>query len=188
MTGALAIVYNASDANLSALHADQYVKLFLKPFLMNRSWISQSVLLLALVAIGCDSQTEREVSSDGKQKVVLMLNWFPEAEHGGFYAAQAEGIFEKYGLEVEIRPGGPSAPVAQELVAGRVDFAIGNADDVLIFRQQDVPVVALMAPIQDTPRCILVHEASDANSLEELAGLTMQAGGGRPYLTFMQAK
>ena len=60
--------------------------------------------------------------------------------------------------------------------------------DTLLVVLMYVPVVALMAPIQDTPRCILVHEASDANSLEELAGLTMQAGGGRPYLTFMQAK
>ncbi len=115
-----------------------------------------------------------------------MLNWFPEAEHGGFYAAQVHGIFEQHGLQVELRPGGPSAPVAQELVAGRVQFAIGNADDVLVFREQDVPVVALMAPIQDTPRCIMVHESAQVGSLQELGGLTLQAGAGRPYLKFME--
>ncbi|MFK7735841.1 MAG: ABC transporter substrate-binding protein [Pirellulaceae bacterium] len=117
-----------------------------------------------------------------------MLNWFPEAEHGGFYAADVHGIFEKYGLDVEIRPGGPTAPVAQELVSGRVEFAIGNADDVLVFREQEVPVQALMAPIQNTPRCILVHASSAATTLNELGGLKMQAGSGRPYLEFMKSK
>lgn len=144
-----------------------------------------SVLLLP----GCGgSNSDDAPTPGGKDKIVLMLNWYPEAEHGGFYAAQTNGIFEKYGLEVEIRAGGPSAPVAQELVAGRVQFAIGNADDVLVFREQDVPVVALMAPIQNTPRCILVHEESGVTDLNGLSGLTMQAGAGRPYLKFMESK
>ena len=124
----------------------------------------------------------------GLQKVTLMLNWFPEAEHGGFYAAKVHGIYEKFGLDVTIEPGGPNAPVAQELLTGRVHFAIGNADDVLVFREQEVPVVALMAPIQDTPRCILVHPDSEAKTLSDLKGLTLQAGNGRPYLEYMKAK
>ena len=47
-------------------------------------------------------------------KVTLLLNWYPEAEHGGFYAAQVLGIFEQYGLDVEIRPGGKTIVVPQE--------------------------------------------------------------------------
>ncbi len=139
------------------------------------------------VLAGCTpSRSPR--STDGREKVVLMLNWYPEAEHGGFYAAQQNGIFEAYGLDVEIRAGGPNAPVAQELVTGRVQFAIGNADDVLLFRNEDVPVVALMAPIQNTPRCVLVREDSGVTKLSELAGLVLQANTGRPFLSFMQAE
>ena len=141
---------------------------------------------LALFA-GCGAKTDTTTVA-GLEQVTLMLNWYPEAEHGGFYAAKVEGIYEKYGLDVEIRPGGPSAPVAQELVAGRVQFAIGNADDVLTFREQQAPVVALMAPIQNTPRCILVHEESNVQSLDGLTGLKLQAGAGRAYLEFMKSK
>ena len=57
-----------------------------------------------------------------KDKVSLLLNWYPEAEHGGFYAAQVHGIYESFGLDVEIRPGGKTIVVAQELVLGRVQF------------------------------------------------------------------
>jgi NitT/TauT family transport system substrate-binding protein len=115
-----------------------------------------------------------------------MLNWYPEAEHGGFYAAKVHGLFEKYGLDVDIRAGGPSSPVAQELLTGRVQFAVGNADDVLLFRQEDADIVALLAPIQDTPRCIMVHESSPVKDLHGLAGLTLQANVGRPFLNFLE--
>ena len=30
----------------------------------------------------------------------IALNWFAEAEHGGFYAAQAAGLYKAAGLEV----------------------------------------------------------------------------------------
>lgn len=154
---------------------------------------SQVLLLVAALSLlGCSSSggtnSTSNTTADGKDRVVLMLNWYPEAEHGGFYAAKELGIYEQFGLEVEIRPGGPSAPIAQELVAGRVQFAIGNADDVLIFREQDVPMVALMAPIQNTPRCILVHADSPVKELSQLSGMTLQAGSGRPYLSYMKSK
>ncbi len=151
---------------------------------------------LGMVAVGCNSGTTgdaSETTSDrgegGKlQSVVLMLNWYPEAEHGGFYAAKVHGIYEQYGLDVEIRAGGPNAPVAQELLTGRVQFAVGNADDVLLFREQDAPVVALMAPIQNTPRCVLVRAESAAKDLTGLKGMTLQANVGRPFLSFMESK
>ena len=149
-------------------------------------------LLLICIVCGCNSKPEstakRSSNTDGIQldSVTLMLNWYPEAEHGGFYAAQVGGIFEKYGLDVVIRPGGPNAPVAQELVTGRVEFAIGNADDVLLFRQQDIDVIALMAPIQNTPRCVLVRNDSGVSDLNSLKGMTLQANVGRPFLTFME--
>ncbi|MEO8271272.1 MAG: ABC transporter substrate-binding protein, partial [Aureliella sp.] len=143
---------------------------------------------MLLLSQGCD--TKRPVVSEGTrlQAVTLMLNWYPEAEHGGFYAAKELGIFEQYGLDVTIRAGGPNAPVAQELVSGRVQFAIGNADDVLLFRNEGVPVVALMAPIQNTPRCVLVRANSSATHLSELSGFVLQANAGRPFLDFMRAQ
>ncbi len=143
-----------------------------------------------LSLMGCASKRAptSEKTPEDLDRVVLMLNWYPEAEHGGFYTAKANGIYRRYGLDVEIRPGGPNAPVAQELLAGRVQFAIANADDVLLFRQQEASLVALMAPIQNTPRCILVREESGVKDLRGLAGMTLQANVGRPFLDFMKSE
>ncbi|HLW12992.1 MAG TPA: ABC transporter substrate-binding protein, partial [Casimicrobiaceae bacterium] len=40
-------------------------------------------------------------------KLIFSTDWLAEAEHGGFYQAIAEGTYRKYGLDVEIRMGGP---------------------------------------------------------------------------------
>lgn len=147
--------------------------------------------LLLILNFGCESSTKSTSTSPktaAKDKVVLMLNWFPEAEHGGFYAAKVHGIFDRYGLDVEIRPGGPNAPVVQELVTGRVQFGIANASDALLYRQQDAKVVALLAPIRNSPRCILVRQDSGVTDLAGLKGMTLQANEGRPFLDYMKSK
>ena len=123
-----------------------------------------------------------------KDKVALLLNWYPEAEHGGFYAAQVHGIYESFGLDVEIRPGGKSIMVAQELVLGRVQFGVANADDVLVARNQDVPMVALMAPIQNGPRCIMVRKDSGVTSFAEIKNMKLQVDSSRPYVPFLKSK
>ena len=48
-------------------------------------------------------------------KLTYGTNWLAEAEHGGFYQAVADGTYTKYGLDVTIRPGGPTLNTAQLL-------------------------------------------------------------------------
>ena len=65
----------------------------------------------ALVAAGC-GEKEDVLEPSGSKRVELMLDYFPNADHAGIYAAQAGGHFEQAGLEVEIRqPSDPSAPI-----------------------------------------------------------------------------
>ena len=92
------------------------------------------VLLLASGLVGCKpsspTATVPTEESAQLQKVTLALNWFPEAEHGGYYAALVNGHYREEGLDVEIQPGGPGVPVIQNVATGRVMFGIANADQV----------------------------------------------------------
>jgi NitT/TauT family transport system substrate-binding protein len=134
-------------------------------------------------------ETKQSKAKPGdKQKVAILLNWYPEAEHGGFYAALANGIYAQYGLDVEIRPGGKSIMVAQELTLGRVQFGVANADDVLVARNRDVPMVALMAPMQNGPRCIMVRKDSGIQSFDEIKNVKLQIDETRPYVPFLKSK
>ena len=40
------------------------------------------------------------ISASALEKVSFRTNWFPQAEHGGWYQAATDGTYEKYGLEV----------------------------------------------------------------------------------------
>ncbi len=100
--------------------------------------------------------------------VELALNWHPEAEHGGFFAAAINDAFGEP-IELNVTPGGPGAPVVQNVATGRVPFGIANADNVLTGRAAGADVVAVFAPLQMSPRCILVHEKSGIRKLDELS-------------------
>ncbi|EKJ99575.1 NMT1/THI5 like domain protein [Rhodopirellula baltica SH28] len=155
-----------------------------------RSWSSIGCLLL-VVGTGCSQKpadSSGNESNDSIRSVSVQLNWYPEVEHGGVYQSVVDGTYGSLGLNVDIQPGGRATPVASELAMGRSQFAITNADDVVLFRAQGADVVAVMAAVQDHPRCILVRADSGVESLENLSGLTLQRQAGRAYLTFLEKR
>lgn len=123
-----------------------------------------------------------------RAEITLALNWFPEAEHAGWYDAEAAGLYKAAGLDVKLLPGGPGAPVLQQVATGRVDFGVSNADEVLIARAQGVPVVAVLAPIQTSPRVIMVHEESGIRKLSDISNMTLAIEPQAPFANFMKRK
>ncbi|MEO8848337.1 MAG: ABC transporter substrate-binding protein [Casimicrobiaceae bacterium] len=91
------------------------------------------------------------------QRLVFSTDWFAEAEHGGFYQAQAEGIYQRHGLDVVLQMGGPQVNGLQLAAAGRIDVAMGDALQVLAAREQHVPLVAIAATFQKNPTVIIAH-------------------------------
>jgi len=112
--------------------------------------------------------------------VQLALDWFAEAEHGGFFAARAEP-----GLQLELLPGRPDAPVIPQVAAGRCEFGISDAATILAARAQQVPVVAVFAALQTSPRCILVR-ADGPQRLADLRDMTLAMNVREPYSQFLQ--
>ena len=71
------------------------------------------------------------------EEVSFGTNWVPEAEHGGYYQAAADGTYEACGLDVTIVPGGPQVNNRALLMAGKIDFNMsGNL--LLPFRTKGV--------------------------------------------------
>jgi NitT/TauT family transport system substrate-binding protein len=121
-------------------------------------------------------------------KIDLLLNWFPEAEHGGYYAALVHGYFREEGLEVTIRPGGPGVPVLSQVASRRVAFGISSADSLLLGWAQQARTVAIFAPLQHSPRCIMVHERSGIRSFDDLKNLTLAMNASSTFSLFLQKK
>ncbi|MBV7396574.1 ABC transporter substrate-binding protein [Mameliella sediminis] len=97
-------------------------------------------------------------------KVVLGTNWLAQGGHGGFYQALVDGTYEKYGLEVEIRPGGPQVNNRPMLSAGRLDFLMaGNLllsfDNV----RNGIPTTVVAAFFQKDPQALMAHSGAYAD-------------------------
>ena len=140
------------------------------------------VLLLISTLCGCNSPVPdtSSPSTDASEsdspplvKVSLMLNWFPEAEHGGYYAALVHGYYKEQGLDVTIEPGGPTAPVIQQVARGKYEFGVTNADRIVTARAQEAKLKAVFAPMANSPRCLLVHADSGITDFEQLKDVTL---------------
>lgn len=105
------------------------------------------------------------------EKIVFATDWKAQAEHGGFYQAVATGLYEKHGLEVEIRMGGPGIDNQQLMAAGAIDFAMGsNMFFPLNLVQAGAPTAAVMATFQKDPQILMTHPREDVNSIADMAG------------------
>lgn len=150
------------------------------------------LLGMSVFLFGCAEDAPRPTDSPANNKaadkVDLVLNWYPEAEHGGYYAALVHGYYAEAGLDVTIVPGGPNAPVLQKVATGAATFGVSNADQVLLARAQDAPLVAVMAPLQISPRCLMVHRKSGIRQFEQLQRMTIAMSSGAAWAQFLKKR
>ena len=127
------------------------------------------------------------LSACGKssQKIRLALNWKPEPDFGGFYAAP----YQKYGLDVEILPGGAGTPTIQMIGAGSAEFGIVSADELVVARSRGNDVVAVFAMFQNNPQGIMVHASRKLTSLGDVfKGGTVAMQRGLSYARLLEKK
>ncbi|MDH2403680.1 ABC transporter substrate-binding protein [Bradyrhizobium sp. SSUT18] len=108
-------------------------------------------------------------------KVTFQTNWFAQAEHGGFYQAKATGLYEKAGLDVSIKMGGPQVNGSQLLLAGDADFMMGYDIQVLKGREQNLPLVTVASSFQFDLQGIMAHD--DVTDLAALKGRPILIAG-----------
>ena len=138
-----------------------------------------ATLLAALfVLAGCGEKDEAAPGSGKTQKFNIILDYFPNADHAGFYAAQAAGDYERAGLDVEIKPPpDPSAPL-KLLQSGRADLVISYEPELLLARDKGANLVSVGALVQKPLTTLM--SLKDITRPEDLAGKRVGTAG-LPY-------
>ena len=108
-------------------------------------------------------------------KVTFLTSWFAQAEHGGFYQAKATGLYDKAGLDVTIKMGGPQVNGSPLLLAGEADFIMGYDIQVLKGREQNLPLVTVASSFQFDLQGIMTHD--DVADLAALKGRPILIAG-----------
>jgi NitT/TauT family transport system substrate-binding protein len=149
------------------------------------SWLVLALIALTALLSGCSKPS----SPDGPATIKLALNWVPEPEFGGFYAARESGAYKKAGFAVEIQGGGAGVPVVQMVAAGQVDFGIAGADEVITARARGADVIPIFAVYQTSPQGIMVHASRGAKGIADvLSSGTLALEPGPPFAAFLKKK
>jgi putative hydroxymethylpyrimidine transport system substrate-binding protein len=109
-----------------------------------------SVLPVVLLGLGLTACGEKqETTGTGTvERVNLVLDYLPNADHAGIYAAIADGEFEAAKLDVKPRtPSDPSAPL-KLLAAGKADLVISYEPELLLARAKGADLVSVGALVQ----------------------------------------
>ena len=142
--------------------------------------MNRRTMLAALPAIGLLACGKSKSS-----KLKLALNWKPDPQFGGFYAAD----YGKHGLDVEILPGGAGTPTVQMIGSAAADFGIVSADELIVARSRGNDVVALFAVFQNCPQGIMAHSSRNLTSIcDVVKGGTLALQRGLPYARLLEKK
>jgi putative hydroxymethylpyrimidine transport system substrate-binding protein len=132
---------------------------------------------LLAVATGCGEKSESVDQTPPKRSLDLVLDWFPNPDHVAIYEAQAKGYFSQVGLDVKPHvPSDPASPIKQ-VAAGRAQLAISYEPEVLLARQQGLPVVAIGALIQRPLTSLIATRKSGVRSVRDLRGKRVGTAG-----------
>lgn len=151
-------------------------------------------LSLLLAACGRDSAPATAQSAPAAanaaplRKITLQADWFPQAEHGGYYQALVRGYYRDAGLDVEIWPGGPGAGIKLKVARGDADFGMNRSDDIILAVGQGMPLIFVGATLQHDPLALMVHAASPVKTFPDLAGRVVVGNVGLAYLSFIERK
>ena len=136
---------------------------------MKKLALPLAALLTLALAAGC-GEKEESTTSPRAEKLELVLDYLPNADHVGIYAALADGEFRKVGLDVKPRtPSDPAAPL-KLLSAGRADLAISYEPEVLLARDQGLRVVSVGAIVQKPLTSIMAVGPRRVRDVRELRG------------------
>ncbi len=151
------------------------------------SMIAQFLALaLTLSLAGCRSQ--QPATEGGLTPIRLQLDWYPQPEHGGFFAAQLLGYYKAEGLDVTILPLPQYGSVAQLVSTGKADLGLGSSDQILEWNSNGLPLVAVSATMQHDPQAVMVHKDSPIHDFRDLEGHTIAAQTGATWLKYVTSR
>ncbi len=142
-------------------------------------------LLSCCIVLLTSCHRDKPAQSNGLTPVSLQLDWYPQPEQGGFYAAQLQGYYQAEGLDLTIVPLPQYGSVAQQVASGKADFGLGSSDQVLEWNSNGLPLVAVAATMQHDPQAVMVHKDSPIHDFKDLEGHTVAAQTGATWLKYV---
>jgi putative hydroxymethylpyrimidine transport system substrate-binding protein len=147
-----------------------------------RAAVAAALTLLVVLALSaCGAKEDVTTTRGAVDRVDLVLDYLPNADHAPIYAAQQIGAFRDAGLDVRIRtPSDPAAPL-KLVAAGQADLAISYEPEVLLARDKNLRVASIGALVQK-PLTSIMSLKGKVKTPKDLGGKKVGTAG-IPYQT-----
>ena len=153
---------------------------------MSRQVKNFGVLIIALLFIFVLSACSEK--KEPLEEVNYRLKWLFNISVVGDIWADAHGNFERSGLKVTVKPGGPEKDAIKELEIGHAQFGVASADQVIRAVAKGSPIVVLAQLFQVNPlHWIYRPDRTELTTPQDLKGKTIGITYGGNDETIMRA-
>jgi NitT/TauT family transport system substrate-binding protein len=125
------------------------------------------VLAVAVALFGCATPAPTTTLTPELRSVTLAMGFIPNVQFTPVYVAVEQGHFAKEGLEVAFDYGFDT-DLLKLVGTGEIQFVIGSGDQVILARQQGLPVVYVMNWYRRFP--VAVASLKPLNGPQDLTG------------------
>lgn len=140
--------------------------------------VSKPGIAFAALSIGLLSSAQSFAQDE--TEVRLLMNWFPQANQGGYWQAQLDDK-DGDGIKITTLAGGPRIQTIPQVVSGEAEFGIGYADDIMRARQMGAPVKAVYVALDHAPYDLVYHPDQGIEKVEDISGRTVAVSLGAAY-------
>jgi NitT/TauT family transport system substrate-binding protein len=146
------------------------------------SWM-KTAAVAALAAFGFSA-----AASAADNKVTVQLKWVAQAQFAGYFVAKDKGLYEKAGLDVTVKPGGPDIAPEQVIAAGGADVIVDWMPAALAARDKGEPLVNIAQIFQKSGLELTCRKDSGVKTPADFKGKTLGVwfyGNEYPFMAWM---
>src|SRR6202162_760019 len=130
-------------------------------------------------AIAAGALVATPAFSQGKEKVVLLLNWYTYSEHAPLFLGKERGYFDQEGIDLDIQEGRGSGTTVQAVAAGTATFGYADISTRIKAASKGAPVTAVGVALQTSPMSVMGFADRNIRKPEDIKGkiVAMTPGG-----------
>jgi NitT/TauT family transport system substrate-binding protein len=112
-------------------------------------------------------------SAMAEDDVRLRLNWMYYGSHAGFALGQDAGIYDKAGIDIDIRSGNGSSTAHRLVANGDSDFAYGSCGALINLASQGAEIISVAVIDAMGAEALILRPDSGVSTIAELKGRTI---------------
>src|SRR5581483_6432495 len=135
---------------------------------MRKRWMVVGVLAAAITAVAVTASTASAARK--LTNISIQLQWVPQAQFAGYYAAQDLGYYKAAGLNVKLLNGGPQIVPGQVVAAGRAQFGVNWLTALLAARDTGTQLVDIAQVFSRSGMTEITWKSSGINTVAKMRG------------------